>query len=76
MGQALHTLGIDSMSIEDRIALVQDIWDSVAIEAGLLLPSAAEKTELDRRLNEDDVTPDNTIFWKTIKTEAAKRWQR
>jgi len=76
MGQALHSLGIDSMSIEDRIALVQDIWDSVAIEAGLLLPSAAEKAELDRRLDEDDVTPDNTIFWKTIKTEAAKRWQR
>lgn len=76
MGQALDTLGIGSMSIEDRIALVQDIWDSVAIEAGLLLPSAAEKAELDRRLNEDDVTPDNTISWKTIKTEAVKRWQR
>lgn len=36
MGQALHALGIDSMSVEDRIALVKDIWDSVAIEAGLL----------------------------------------
>ena len=76
MGQALHTLGIDSMSIQDRIALVQDIWDSVAIEAGLLPPSAAEKTELDRRLDEDDATPDSTISWETIKTEAAKRWQR
>lgn len=76
MGQALHTLGIDSMSIEDRIALVQDIWDSVAIEAGLLPPSAAEKAELDRRLDEDDASPDNTIAWESIKTEAAKRWQR
>ncbi|MDP1634257.1 MAG: addiction module protein [Gallionellaceae bacterium] len=76
MGQALHTLGIDSMSIEDRIALVQDIWDSVAVEAGLLLPSAVEKTELDHRLDEDDAEPDNTICWETIKTEAAKRWQR
>lgn len=76
MGQALHTLGIDSMSIEDRIALVQDIWDSVAIEAGLLPPSTTEKTELDRRLDEDDAEPDSTISWGTIKTEAAKRWQR
>ena len=58
MGQALHTLGIGSMSVEDRIALVQDVWDSVAIEAGLLLPSAAEKAELDSRLDEDDATPD------------------
>lgn len=76
MGQALHALGIDNMSVEDRITLVQDIWDSVAIEAGLVLPSAAEKAELDRRLEEDDATPDNTVSWETIKSEAAKRWQR
>lgn len=57
MGQALHTLGIDSMSVEDRIALAQDIWDSVAIEAGLLPPSPSDKAEIDRRLAEDDAVP-------------------
>lgn len=76
MGQALHALGIDSMSVEDRIALVKDIWDSVAIEAGLLPPSSAERAELDRRLAEDDSAPDETIAWKTIKAEAQARWQR
>ena len=76
MGQALHALGIDSMSVEERIALVKDIWDSVAIEAGLLLPSAAEKIELDRRLAEDDAMPDDTVAWETIKTESQTRWQR
>ena len=75
MGQALHTLGIDSMSVEERIALVKDIWDSVAIEAGLLPPSTAEKTELDRRLAEDDAMPDDTVAWETIKAEAQARWQ-
>ena len=76
MGQALHTLGIDSMSVEDRIELVQDIWDSIAIEAGLLLPSASEKTELDRRLAEDDATPGDTVSWEAIKAESLARWQR
>ena len=76
MGQALHALGIDSMSIEDRIALVKDIWDSVAIDAGLLPPSTLEKAELDRRLAEDDASPNNTIAWETIKAEAQSRWQR
>lgn len=76
MGQALHTLGIDSMSVEDRIDLVKDIWDSVATDAGLLPPSTAEKAELDRRLAEDDTTPDDTIAWETIKAEAQARWQR
>lgn len=76
MGQALHALGIDSMSVEDRIALVKDIWDSVAIEAGLLPPSTSEQTELDRRLAEDDATPNDTVTWETIKAEAQTRWQR
>ena len=71
MGQALHALGIDSMSVEDRIALVQDIWHSVAIETGLLPPGTAEKAELNRRLAEDD-----TVAWETIKAEAQICWQR
>ena len=28
-----------SMSVEERIALVKDIWDSVAIELGRFLPA-------------------------------------
>lgn len=76
MGQALHALGIDSMSVEERIDLVKDIWDSVAIEAGLLPPSTAEKAELDCRLAEDDATPSDTVAWETIKAEAQTRWQR
>lgn len=76
MGQALHALGIDQMSVDDRIALVQDIWDSVAIDAGLLPPSAAEKMELDRRIAEDAAAPDDVIAWETIKAEAQTRWQR
>ncbi len=76
MGQALHALGIDSMSVEERIALVKDIWDSVAIEAGLLPPGAEEKAELDRRIAEDDAASDDTIPWETIKAESQARWRR
>ncbi len=76
MGQALHALGIDSMSVEDRIALAQDIWDSVAAEAGLQPPTTAEKAELDHRLTEDDASPNDTVTWETIKAEAQSRWQR
>lgn len=76
MGQALHSLGIDSMSVEDRIVLVQDIWDSIAIEAELMHPNTSEKNELERRMNEDDANPTDTISWETIKAEAATRWQK
>ena len=35
MGQAMHDLGIERMPLEQRIALVQEIWDTVAVDAGL-----------------------------------------
>ena len=76
MGQALRTLGIDSMSVADRIALAQDIWDSVAIEAGLLPPGPSEKAEIDRRLAEDEAAPDDAISWDTIKSESQTRWKK
>jgi putative addiction module component (TIGR02574 family) len=76
MAQALHALGIDNMSVEERIALVKDIWDSVAIEAGLLPPSTEDKAELDRRLAEDDAKPEDAIAWESIKAESHARWRR
>ncbi len=76
MGQALQALGIDSMSVDDRIALVQDIWDSVAVDTGLLPPNTLERIELDKRLAEDDAGDADTVSWETIKSEAQSRWQR
>ena len=76
MGQALHDLGIDGMSVDERITLVQEIWDSVAADAGLQPPSAAERAELERRIAEDDAAPGEVTACQTIKAEARSRWQR
>jgi putative addiction module component (TIGR02574 family) len=76
MGHALQTLGIDNMSVNERIALVQEIWDSVAVEAGLMPPTMAERAELDRRIAEDEAAPGNVAAWESIKAEARSRWQR
>jgi putative addiction module component (TIGR02574 family) len=75
MERALQTLGIDNMSVNERIALVQEIWDSVAIEAGLLPPTPAERAELDRRIAEDDAEPGNVVKWESIKAEIGFKGQ-
>lgn len=33
-------------------------------------------SELERRLAEDDATPNDTIAWTDIRTEAQARWQQ
>ena len=40
-----------SLSIEERIRLVEDLWDSIAAEFQALPLSAEQKAELDRRLD-------------------------
>ena len=76
MGHALHDLGIDSMSVDERITLVQQIWGSVAADSGLQPHSVAERAELDRRIPEDDAAPGEVTAWKSIKDEGHSRWCR
>jgi putative addiction module component (TIGR02574 family) len=63
---------IKSLSIEERIRLVQAIWDSIAAEQTYPKLTAAQKQELDRRINDYEANPDNVMTWEEIKA-AIKR---
>ena len=47
------------LPIEDRIRLVEDIWDSIAADQSALELTEAQRTELDKRL--DDFEKDGKI---------------
>lgn len=59
---------ITALSIEERIALVQAIWDSIAAEVGTHGPSTEVLHELDLRLRDLDTKPDNVVTWERIKS--------
>ncbi len=40
-----------NMPIDERIKLVEELWDSIAADQGVLQLTDAEKAELDRRLD-------------------------
>jgi len=50
MAPTLQALGIDRMSVEDRIALATAIWESIAAEPHPPLLTEVQRLELDRRL--------------------------
>ena len=50
MSPTLQALGIDRLSVAERIALVQEIWDSIAAEAEQAPLTEAQGKEVDRRL--------------------------
>jgi putative addiction module component (TIGR02574 family) len=65
------------LSLDERLQLVEDIWDSIAEEANVradALPlTAAQLAELDRRLADADAHPDEGVPWEQVRTELFQR---
>ena len=75
MSTTLTALGIDRLSIEERLTLVHEIWDSIVAEGRPLPLSDAKLQELRRRVAEDDAAPDDVIPWEVVKAQALSRRQ-
>jgi putative addiction module component (TIGR02574 family) len=72
----LSELGIDNLSVEDRIALAQDLWESAAQEAERAPLSEAQRRELERRLADSMASPDAVSPWERVKAQALARAKR
>ena len=46
---------LQSLSIEERLNLVEDLWDSIAAEQEVLPLTSEQRAELDRRLADYEV---------------------
>ena len=58
---------IATLSIEERINLVQHIWDSIAAEQTFAELTDQQKQELDRRIADHENDPENVMTWEEIK---------
>jgi putative addiction module component (TIGR02574 family) len=67
MALTMKNLGIDQMSIEDRLALVQEIWDSIAATPEQVPLTETQQSELERRLVAHAADPTNVIPWEEVK---------
>ena len=60
--------------VEERIRLVEAIWDSIAADQAQLDLTETRKKDLDRRIAVLDANPNNVLTWAEIK--ARVRGQR
>jgi putative addiction module component (TIGR02574 family) len=58
---------IVALSIEERINLVQDIWDSIAADQAYSDLTDLQKQELERRTADYEANPDNVMTWEAVK---------
>ena len=76
MPPTLQDLGIDRLSVDDRIILVQAIWDSIAPQYPPPLLDQSQQRELERRLEAHEADPSDVVPWEQIQSEAAARWKK
>ena len=70
MSASLKALGIERLSVEERISLVEEIWDSIAEATSL---TEAQRLELDRRLQDHEANPYDVVPWEVVKASITAR---
>jgi putative addiction module component (TIGR02574 family) len=77
VSESLKKFGLDKLNVEQRLALIDDIWESIdAEESAAVQLSDAQREELRARLLEDDANPDDTVSWEEIKRLAPSARER
>jgi putative addiction module component (TIGR02574 family) len=76
MPATMKAFGLDRLSVEDRIELAREIWDSVEREIEGSPLTDAQRVELERRLADSIARPDAVIPWEEVKAQALARAQR
>jgi putative addiction module component (TIGR02574 family) len=72
----LLELGLEQLSVEDRLAVADAIWDSVARDMEVAPLTVAQREELERRLADSVAHPDANIPWQEVRDRALARARR
>ena len=70
MSVSLKSLGIEQLSIAERLVLVEELWDSIATATPLTDP---QRAELEQRLADHLAHPDDVVPWDEVKASTAAR---
>ena len=67
MSPTMESLGIDKLSVEERLELAEAIWESVSGELETTPLSERQKQEIDRRLAAHEENPTAAKSWDEIE---------
>lgn len=76
MNISLKSLGIDRLSVEERLALVEELWDCIAEDSTAVPLTDAQRAELDRRLADHKAHPEDVVSWEEVKALITERLKR
>lgn len=69
---SIQVAEILEMSVAERIQIVEDIWDSIALSPESLPITETERRELDSRLKSHAENPNEGIEWNQLRENLMK----
>ena len=73
MNVSVKTLGIDRLNVDERLALVEEIWATICADTKAFSLTDAQRAELDRRVADDNAFPDDVVPWDEVKASVRAR---
>jgi putative addiction module component (TIGR02574 family) len=67
MTSTLKKLGIDQLSVDERIQLVEELWDDIAATVEARDIPESHKELLDRRIASHEADPRAGFSWEEVK---------
>jgi putative addiction module component (TIGR02574 family) len=69
----LKAMGIDQMSVDDRVSLIFAIWESIDKSRPQSLLSDAQREDLVRRIEAADANPSAGRPWEEVRADLLGR---
>jgi len=76
MSVSVKILGIDRLNVDERLALVEEIWATICADAKAFPLTDEHRAELDRRAADDDSFPEDVVPWDEVKAAVTMRLGR
>jgi len=76
MAISIKSLGLDRLGLEDRLSLVEELWDSIAADSEAVPLTGPQRVELDRRLAEHEADPTDVTSWDEVRSSVNDQLKR
>jgi putative addiction module component (TIGR02574 family) len=63
----LKSLGIQQLSVEDRLALIEELWESLSTNEAAIPLAQSQRDELDRRLADYRARPEQGVSLEQLE---------
>jgi putative addiction module component (TIGR02574 family) len=76
MAVSIKSLGLDRLGFEERLSLVEELWDSIAADGEAVLLMGPQRVELDRRLADHETDPSDVMSWDEVRSSVSDQLKR